>query len=418
MRSAPAAGRAFSPLDEELGLVPGTLTPTLAESVTRLGTEVPSFERAARLLAHFTGVPLDAATVRRRTEAAGAAYVAVQAATVEQLERDLPPAPAEPELLQVSVDGAHVPLLNGEWAEVKTLAIGEVVGPADTESGVKATALSYFSRLADHETFRRAAWGELHRRGVPTAARVAGVVDGSDWCQGFFDYHRPDAARILDFPHGLEHLATAAQASFGAGPAATIWLAEQAHTLKHDDPADALAALCTLPVAQARDPAAATQAREATLEYLAKRWAQIQYAAFREAGYPIGSGIVESANKLVVEARLKGSGMHWARDHVDPLVALRTVACADRWAEAWPTIEARLRQHAAARTAARRAARRAAAAPVPPVPATESAALPARRPAPHPSASAPTAPVPKGGDGRPTEHHPWRRFGAFARRSS
>jgi hypothetical protein len=49
-----------------------------------------------------------------------------------------------------------------------------------------------------------------------------------------------------------------------------------------------------------------------------------------------GSGSTESANKLVVDARLKSTDMHWA--HVDPLVALRTIACADRWAEAWPRI--------------------------------------------------------------------------------
>ena len=41
------------------------------------------------------------------------------------------------------------------------------------------------------------------------------------------------------------------------------------------------------------------------LAYLEKRVGQLRYAAFRAQGYPIGSGIVESANKLVVEARLK-----------------------------------------------------------------------------------------------------------------
>jgi hypothetical protein len=51
--------------------------------------------------------------------------------------------------------------------------------------------------------------------------------------------------------------------------------------------------------------------------YFTKRLAQADYAAFQAAGYPIGSGSTESANKLVVEARLKGSGMHWARAHVD-----------------------------------------------------------------------------------------------------
>ena len=77
------------------------------------------------------------------------------------------------------------------------------------------------------------------------------------------------------------------------------------------------------------DPAAARQARDTALNYLTKRLNQIQYAAFQAQGFPIGSGSVESANKLVVEARLKGSGMHWARAHVHALVALRTIACAD-----------------------------------------------------------------------------------------
>ncbi len=49
---------------------------------------------------------------------------------------------------------------------------------------------------------------------------------------------------------------------------------------------------------------------------LTARWDAIQYARFQALGYPIGSGAVESANKLVVEARLKGSGLHWAREHI------------------------------------------------------------------------------------------------------
>ena len=55
---------------------------------------------------------------------------------------------------------------------------------------------------------------------------------------------------------------------------------------------------------------------------------------------------VESANKVVVESRLKGAGMHWARPHVNPLVALRTIACSDRWAEAWPQIAQQVRHQA------------------------------------------------------------------------
>ena len=85
------------------------------------------------------------------------------------------------------------------WAEAKTLAIGTVTRRTTPTSGPDVTGVSYFSRLADHQTFTRLATVETHRRGVETAGVVCGVVDGADWCQQFFDTHRPDAVRILDF---------------------------------------------------------------------------------------------------------------------------------------------------------------------------------------------------------------------------
>jgi len=72
----------FSPLDEELELLPGEVSATLAEGVARLGTKM-RFEQAARDLAFFWGVELDETPVRRHTHAAGAAYVAEQAAELD-----------------------------------------------------------------------------------------------------------------------------------------------------------------------------------------------------------------------------------------------------------------------------------------------------------------------------------------------
>jgi hypothetical protein len=46
----------------------------------------------------------------------------------------------------------------------------------------------------------------------------------------------------------------------------------------------------------------------------------------------------------VVEARLKGAGMHWAEAHVNPMLALCNILCSNRWKEEWPKIEARLRK--------------------------------------------------------------------------
>lgn len=73
--------------------------------------------------------------------------------------------------------------------------------------------------------------------------------------------------------------------------------------------------------------------------YLTKRRALMNYPSYQAQGLPIANGCVESANKLVVEARLKGVGMHWQRKNVNPMLALRNAVCSDRWAEVWPTVQ-------------------------------------------------------------------------------
>jgi hypothetical protein len=172
-------------------------------------------------------------------------------------------------------------------------------------------------------------------------------MDGSDWLQGFTDHHRSDAVRILDFPHAGEHIAQIGEFLHGEGTSqAQEWLKGQLHRLKHEGPDDLLIELHQL---QAQHPDA--QAVSGNLAYLKKREPQIQYPRFQADGWPIGSGIVESGNKLVVEVRLKGSGMHWAEQHVNPMLALRNIECSGRWREDWPKIEAHLRQNTRHRSA-------------------------------------------------------------------
>ena len=335
MGSVLPARQGFSPLDDELALLPGRVTPRLLEELVHLATWMP-FPQAAKHLKRSTRVELSEATVRRHTEAAGAAYVAVQTRAAEQILADGLAVPCAPPTAVVSVDGAMAPLRGGEWAEVKTLVVGEL---DHTTSAGGLHRLSYFSRLCDAATFGDAAVVETHRRGVPKAQQVAAVVDGAEWIQGFLDLHCPDAVRILDFPHAVEHLNAISHAVLGAGTdAAASWLAAQCHTLKHEGPTDVLVAVRAL---VAPDPTAAAVREH--VAYLEKRQAQMAYPCYHAAGWPLGSGVVESGNKVVMEARLKGAGMRWARDNVNPMVALRTIVYSDRWEEGWEAIAAHRR---------------------------------------------------------------------------
>ena len=302
------------------------------------------FEKAAELLEDFLGVRVSAGLGRRYAEEAGAMYEQMQNEEVERLEREAPKSEQKAEKVQISADGAMVPLLHGLWGEARTLVIGEVQPEVEKngERVVRTEKLSYFSRKVSAEAFQRLALVEIHRRGVENAQAVAAVMDGAEWEQGFTDYHCPQATRILDFAHAAEHVNSIGEFLHGEHtPESQTWLAEHLHRLKHEGPDELLLEFQQL---QQQHPEA--QVIASNLAYLEKRQEQIQYPRFQAQGWPIGSGIVESGNKLVVEARLKGSGMHWAEPNVNPMLAIRNIICSDRWKEEWPKIESRLRQKA------------------------------------------------------------------------
>jgi hypothetical protein len=331
---------AFSPLDEELELLAGKLTPRGHEQLVRLSSYMP-FEQAVELFEDFTGVHVSKDVGQRYTEEAGVVYEELQTEEVEEIQKKRPKARAMAGKLQISADGCMVPLLHGVWAEVKTLVIGEIQ-PAVLKAGervVRTRNLSYFSRKTGSEEFERLSLGEMHRRGVENAKAVAAVMDGAEWLQSFTDYHCPKAVRILDFAHAAEHINQIGEFLHGEHSSESkAWLEKHLHELKHEGPKKMLLEFQKLKHKHPQE-----QVVSGNLAYLKKREEQIQYPNFQAQGWPIGSGIVESANKLVVEARLKGSGMHWHERHVNPMLALRTMICSKRWKQEWSRIEARLR---------------------------------------------------------------------------
>ena len=109
------------------------------------------------------------------------------------------------------------------------------------------------------------------------------VTDGSEWLQKFADQHRPDAVRILDFPHAGEHIAAVGQASLGEGSqAAQQWLKTQLHELKHSGPDALLAEVRRL---------SATHPESADIWRSWLTWrsgTHMRYPAFLAAGWPMG----------------------------------------------------------------------------------------------------------------------------------
>ncbi|MDR1914730.1 MAG: hypothetical protein LBQ68_09665 [Clostridiales bacterium] len=67
------------------------------------------------------------------------------------------------------------------------------------------------------------------------------------------------------------------------------------------------------------------------LRYLRRNIEHVNYRYLKRKGYVIGSGGVESGNKLVLQSRLKLSGMHWKLANAQRVVSLKSRYEANQW---------------------------------------------------------------------------------------
>ncbi len=218
MAPAPVVGAVFFPLDEELGLEAGSLTPQLLEWVVRLAAWMP-FAQAVQLLEAMTKVSVGKETARRQTEQAGKLVEEEQDAQAMRLmdvRQEVKQEQYEPAARQVfSADGAMVPLVHGVWAEVKLLVVAEQA--RDKEGRMQLVKPSYYARMVEAQDFADLALVETRRRGLEDATQVAAVTDGAVWLQGLIEVQCPQAVRILDFPHAAQRLSESAHGSASGG---------------------------------------------------------------------------------------------------------------------------------------------------------------------------------------------------------
>ena len=74
------------------------------------------------------------------------------------------------------------------------------------------------------------------------------------------------------------------------------------------------------------------------VHYIFHHRQRMHYQHYRQAGYPLGSGSVESACKVVVQQRMKQAGMRWSREGAQAMLALRSILLSERWDTVWASL--------------------------------------------------------------------------------
>lgn len=319
----------------------GAYTPQVQEAVARLGSRLP-YAEAQEELERMWGIDISVASVREITMRAGRIADLLIEKEMNRLYKEAPAATATPKQLLLSADGAMVQLKNGEWREIKTVAFGEFEttwDPKRQEVVTRTEKVSYFSSADKAEQFSDKAIVEWHQRGGENAEKVVAVNDGAVWIQALIDYHCPTATRVIDFAHAQGYVATVGKALYGAeSDRFRQWYPKMSKQLGTKAPKQTLNELRFLWAQNQTHPAA--DEIEAAIRYLERRQTMIDYPHFRKNGIPIGSGMVESGHKVVMQRRMKQAGMRWADESLNPMLALRMAICNKRWSASWQAIQA------------------------------------------------------------------------------
>lgn len=277
----------FSPRDEEWRLGASPYPEPGQSWMLRVGIQA-AFGKAATLLEALTGLTISERTIQRWTEQVGAEAMQMLEADQAHLHQVLPESTRCPEQC---ADGAMVPLVHGVYAEMKLRVVGT---PHLYDEEVQLEDQTDVARITDAATFTDRCYPEWHRRGDDGAPHVAVVSDGAEWMQHLIEAYRPDAVRMLDAMPACQHLSTIGQLLFpNEAAVAERWYQRPRDRLLKGQRDLVLARLH-------RYPAIAEE-----VAYLDKRADMRLYALRRAAGWPMGSGSAESANRHLMQARLQ-----------------------------------------------------------------------------------------------------------------
>ncbi len=312
----------FYPLDEALGLPEsGEVTKEVERRILDFGVNDTFSEAAERWAVHYDW-PISENLVRRVVERVGRVQ---EGCEPEVLQEELQAVNQEvAALVVVGVDGSMLPTRGEEgWREAKVAVISrEEVDPLGQQSPPEQVQARYAAAVGPPEQLQEELAAALVAHGAAKAQRVAWLGDGAPWVWKLAEQLCPQATQVLDWRHAQQHVVECGKALFGETDACLpVWrdtaerLLWQGRTEELLRELEACLFLCG--TAEEKDAIMALK------RYCKNNEQRMRYATFREAGLPVGSGIVESAHRHVLQQRMKRAGQHWVPKRAHRMSRLR-----------------------------------------------------------------------------------------------
>jgi hypothetical protein len=315
------------PLDTALGLV-DSYSPGVARWMCRAAALAGSYQAASQDLLTYAGLEIDARQIQH--------MIAQMGPRLNQWREAQGPVfdPTAGDIFCVGTDGTGAPMRRKELrgrrgkngrARTREVKVGTIFTHRKPDQPGQRperdyASTTYLADIVSANEFGSRLRAEAIRRGMAKAKVIVFLGDGAAWVWRLARLNFPTAICILDYYHACEHLTLLTEALYGEGSAlAKKHYRRWRKALLKDKIAHIIAEAQT-------DLPADTQARQRAkkqIGYFERNQSRMLYQTFRQAGYFIGSGVVEAGCKTVVGQRLKLSGMLWSRKGASHLLAVR-----------------------------------------------------------------------------------------------
>ena len=327
------------PLDRRLGLRPNAISAEVERLAAMTGVQLP-FEKGRDLFEALTLVSLSDQTVDKATQAYGARVVeqetawravAYDQAALQQRQRT----ERHPVRLYGAIDATKVHTHGQDdhpWRDLKVGAWFEARGrppkQPDGQWRIQAENIHYYADIYSATEFGHLLWTTGVQHHAQLARELVILGDGAEWIWRLVDEHFPHAVQILDWFHASEYLMPVAKAAWPTSAAQQQWLQQTKQALWDGD-LDTVIDAC-LDLTRTED---STDPAFVAARYFDQNRSRMDYPTYRQQGYQIGSGTIESAAKQIGLLRMKVAGAIWNVASARLVAKARAAYLSHRWPE-------------------------------------------------------------------------------------
>jgi hypothetical protein len=328
-----AGGRTYCPLEKDARLILNS-TPRFAKMVS---FKYVSFgaNLVARDLLENHGRSIARGYVKDLSDMVGT----ISQAKEETWEYTLPEFSEDPKCISVGLDGTCIYLQNDGWRQAMVGTITFFDRQGERMHTIYMAGSPEYGKNKFLKMFKK----EIEK--VKEEYSDSIYIGLSDGAQDNWKFLEPYVDRqILDFYHVSEYVGEFACAVFGSGTKEKNenrekWLEDRLHNLKHKK--DGAKELQN----EMKELSKGVKGKEnkeiikKTLTYFENHNHQMWYSRQVRQKMPIGSGVTESACKVVVKQRLGQAGMRWKESGAALLLSIRPLVLTNgRWEEFWKLI--------------------------------------------------------------------------------